>query len=47
VALVLVVEDDPTMADMVAYNLRRQGLEVEIARDGSSGLERGSRRRYP
>jgi len=41
VALVLVVEDDPTMADMVAYNLRRQGLEVEIARDGSSGLERG------
>jgi two-component system alkaline phosphatase synthesis response regulator PhoP len=41
VALVLVVEDDPTMADMVAYNLRRQGLEVEVARDGSIGLQRG------
>jgi two-component system alkaline phosphatase synthesis response regulator PhoP len=40
VALVLVVEDDPTMAEMVAYNLRRQGLDVEIAREGSSGLER-------
>lgn len=40
-ALVLVVEDDPTMADMVAYNLRRQGLEVEVARDGSTGLQRG------
>ena len=39
-ALVLVVEDDPTMADMVAYNLRRQGLEVDIARDGPSGLRR-------
>ncbi|HWD08963.1 MAG TPA: response regulator transcription factor, partial [Actinomycetota bacterium] len=40
-ARVLVVEDDPTMAEMVAYNLRRQGLEVEIAHDGSLGLERG------
>jgi len=40
VALVLVVEDDPTMADMVAYNLRRQGLEVDIARDGPAGLRR-------
>lgn len=39
-ALVLIVEDDPTMADMVAYNLRRQGLEVDIARDGPAGLQR-------
>src|SRR6266851_1933087 len=27
-ALVLVVEDDPTMAEMVSYNLRRQGVQV-------------------
>jgi len=38
---VLVVEDDATMAEMVAYNLRRQGLEVEIASDGAEGLRRG------
>jgi two-component system alkaline phosphatase synthesis response regulator PhoP len=40
VALVLIVEDDPTMAEMVSYNLRRQGLEVEIAHDGPRGLQR-------
>jgi DNA-binding response OmpR family regulator len=40
VALVLVVEDDPTMAEMVSYNLRRQGLEVEVAHDGPGGLQR-------
>ena len=39
-ALVLVVEDDPTMAEMVSYNLRRQGLDVDVARDGPSGLRR-------
>lgn len=37
---VLMVEDDPTMAEMVSYNLRRHGLEVEIARDGQTGLRR-------
>lgn len=26
------------MADMVAYNLRRQGLDVEVANDGLAGL---------
>ncbi|MHB8510599.1 MAG: response regulator transcription factor [Actinomycetota bacterium] len=35
---VLIVEDDQTMADMVAYNLVRQDLDVEIARDGAEGL---------
>jgi two-component system alkaline phosphatase synthesis response regulator PhoP len=38
--MVLVIEDDPTMADMVSYNLRRRGLEVDVARDGPSGLQR-------
>src|SRR5260370_40576591 len=40
VALVLIVEDDLTMADMVSYNLRPQGLEVEVAHDGPTGLQR-------
>lgn len=35
---ILIVEDDPTMAEMVAYNLRRQGLEVETHADGAAGL---------
>lgn len=38
---VLVVEDDQTMAEMVAYNLRRQGLEVEATGDGAAGLTLG------
>lgn len=38
---VLIVEDDLTMAEMVAYNLRRQGVEVETAADGPSGLRAG------
>lgn len=35
---VLVVEDDPTMCEMVAYNLRREGFDVETAADGETGL---------
>lgn len=35
---VLVVEDDPTMAEMLAYNLRRQGMDVESTADGAEGL---------
>ncbi len=34
----LVVEDDPTMCEMVAYNLRREGFDVDTAADGESGL---------
>jgi DNA-binding response OmpR family regulator len=35
---VLIVEDDDTMAEMVAYNLRRQGLDVATTPDGAEGL---------
>ncbi len=35
---VLVVEDEPGVADAVAYALEREGLEVEVARDGLSAL---------
>ncbi len=35
---ILVVEDDETLSETVAYNLTRQGHEVIQARDGLSGL---------
>jgi len=37
---VLLVEDDTTMAEMVAYNLRRQGLDVDVTGDGHDGLRK-------
>lgn len=37
---VVVVDDDPTMAEMVSYNLRRQGFEVEASSDGVEGLQK-------
>ena len=43
---VLIVEDEPDLADPLAYLLRREGYEVEIAEDGPSALvafrERGT-----
>jgi len=43
---VLIVEDEPDLADPLAYLLRREGYEVEIAEDGPSALtafrERGA-----
>ena len=39
-ARVLVVEDESALAESVAYNLAREGLEVVTASDGESGLER-------
>ena len=35
---VLVVDDDPVLADLVAFRLRRMGLEVTLETDGESGL---------
>lgn len=37
--LVLVVEDDPTISDLLSYNLRRAGYEVRQERSGTGGLE--------
>ena len=36
---VLIVEDEPDLADPLAYLLRREGFEVEIAEDGQAGLD--------
>ncbi len=36
----LIVEDEPDMADLVASRLRREGYAVDVARDGAAGLAR-------
>ncbi|MDX2375953.1 response regulator transcription factor [Microbacterium sp. LRZ72] len=36
---VLLVEDEPDLADPLAYLLRREGHEVEIAEDGPAAIE--------
>src|SRR3954468_5358988 len=36
---ILVVEDEPPIADAVATRLRSEGFEVTIAHDGPSGVE--------
>ena len=38
----LVVEDDPTMCEVLAYNLRREGFEVDTAADGETGLAKAN-----
>ncbi len=36
---ILVVEDEPTLQETIAYNLEKQGYEVEIVGDGHAALE--------
>ena len=38
---VLVVEDERLLADRIAEGLRDQGMAVDVAYDGNSGLEKG------
>ncbi len=38
----LVVEDDPTMCEMLAYNLRREGFDVDTASDGETGMSKAN-----
>lgn len=38
-AYVLVVEDDPDLADVIAMSLEREGYDVTIADDGEKALE--------
>jgi DNA-binding response OmpR family regulator len=39
-ARVLIIEDDPNVAEVVGRYLAREGYEVEIATDGVTGLDR-------
>jgi DNA-binding response OmpR family regulator len=43
---VLVVEDEVPLADAVARGLRREGMAVDVAYDGSAGLEKALITRY-
>lgn len=42
----LVVEDEAPLADAVARGLRREGMAVDVAYDGDSGLEKALVTRY-
>ena len=37
---VLIVEDDRSLADVLAYNLKQNGFEVTVSHDGRDGLTR-------
>ncbi len=43
---VLVVEDEVPLAEAVARGLRREGMAVDVAHDGDSGLEKALMTRY-
>jgi DNA-binding response OmpR family regulator len=43
--LILVVEDEPAISDLLGTYLRRDGFDVEMARDGASGLRAVQRHR--
>ena len=44
---VLIVEDDPDIAESVKYNLEREGLAVVVAATGEEGLAKGLDQRNP
>ena len=37
---VLIAEDEPRVGDAVARGLRREGMAVDLARDGASALQK-------
>jgi len=37
-ARILIVEDDASLAEVLEYNLRHEGYEISVARDGQQGL---------
>jgi len=43
---VLIIEDEPTLARLVAYNLEQEGYAAEVASDGPEGLEKAIRGGY-
>ncbi|MEX2555071.1 MAG: response regulator transcription factor [Actinomycetota bacterium] len=38
--MILLVEDEASLAESVRYNLEREGFRVTVAQDGNAGLER-------
>jgi two-component system phosphate regulon response regulator PhoB len=39
---ILVIEDEKALADVLGYNLRREGYDVTLAYDGQEGLKQAS-----
>lgn len=39
---ILIIEDEKALADVLGYNLRREGYEVSLAHDGQEGLRQAS-----
>lgn len=37
---ILIVEDEPTLQETLAYNLEKQGYHIEVASDGKSALDK-------
>ena len=37
-ARILIVEDDASLAEVLDYNLRQEGYDIQVARDGQQGL---------
>ena len=38
---ILIVEDELTLQETLAYNLKHQGYEVETANDGQTAINKG------
>lgn len=43
---ILIIEDEKTIADILEFNLRKEGFAVDTAYDGKSGLEKGLKAEY-
>jgi DNA-binding response OmpR family regulator len=39
---ILVIEDDPDIQELVAYNLEREGFQVHVCDDGEAGLRKAA-----
>jgi len=44
---ILIVEDEPDIAEVLRYNLEKEGFKAEVARRGDSGLEAARREPAP
>ena len=40
--MILLIEDDRSLADVMAFNLQREGYEVSVAEDGPAGADRAA-----
>ncbi len=43
---ILIIEDEPTLAKLLSYNLTREGYRVQVAEHGGEGLQEALRHAY-